>query len=421
MKDEIWLQKLKERLDDYTEPTPDSGWKRIEKDLPAPKQAHHFMPIRRWITTIAAAILIGIMVVIGVRLTQYPHLHTLPIANSTQEATSADALPTSTSPSRPIPSTPDAVIPPHALAMQNTEIKSVDNKIRENENRNNISLPPSLHHQTNKENDPDKIQSNDEKESENFIAKKKTTLPSTNEHLLAKADAPRPKGWAFGLSVGNAGGFSHALNNTGIQSLMQQEAPGTGYMNIDLTAASNGIIAIPENQEIVFKNGIPYLQYNHRQILSADHKQPVSIGFSLRKNLPHKLSVETGLVYTFLASDLYYLGDSQKTRQKLHYLGIPIRANWNFLNRKNFTLYISAGGMVEKCIYGKIGSETEIVDPVQLSVMASAGIQYNINSKIGIYVEPGIAYYFDDGSDIQTIRKENPHNFTLQAGLRLSY
>ena len=34
---------------------------------------------------------------------------------------------------------------------------------------------------------------------------------------------------------------------------------------------------------------------------------------------------------------------------------------------------------------------------------------------------PGVAYYFDDGSDIQTIRKENPFNFNIQAGIRLTY
>ena len=40
---------------------------------------------------------------------------------------------------------------------------------------------------------------------------------------------------------------------------------------------------------------------------------------------------------------------------------------------------------------------------------------------VGFYIEPGMAYYFDDGSDIQTIRKEQPWLFALQAGFRLSY
>ena len=53
--------------------------------------------------------------------------------------------------------------------------------------------------------------------------------------------------------------------------------------------------------------------------------------------------------------------------------------------------------------------------------MAAVGAQYNIGKHLGIYLEPGIAYYFDDGSALPTIRKDNPCNFTLQAGVRLSY
>ena len=32
--DELWLKKIKERLDDYSEPLPDAGWERLEKALP---------------------------------------------------------------------------------------------------------------------------------------------------------------------------------------------------------------------------------------------------------------------------------------------------------------------------------------------------------------------------------------------------
>ena len=28
--DELWLKKIKERLDDYSEPLPDAGWERLE-------------------------------------------------------------------------------------------------------------------------------------------------------------------------------------------------------------------------------------------------------------------------------------------------------------------------------------------------------------------------------------------------------
>lgn len=45
---------------------------------------------------------------------------------------------------------------------------------------------------------------------------------------------------------------------------------------------------------------------------------------------------------------------------------------------------------------------------MQLSVMGAVGAQYNISNRVGIYVEPGVSYFFDDGSPIETIRKENP-------------
>lgn len=166
---------------------------------------------------------------------------------------------------------------------------------------------------------------------------------------------------------------------------------------------------------------MPYLQRREKKIADIDHKQPLSFGVSVRKNLAKGFSVESGLTYTYLASDVRYEGSSEKISQKLHYIGIPVRVNWNFVDAKNFTMYVSAGGAIEKCVYGKIGTESETVKPVQLSVMGAVGAQYNISNRVGLYVEPGVSYFFDDGSSIQTIRKENPCNFTLQAGIRLTY
>ena len=56
--------------------------------------------------------------------------------------------------------------------------------------------------------------------------------------------------------------------------------------------------------------------------------------------------------------------------------------------------------------------------PMQWSVNASAGIQLNIVENLGLYAEPGVSYYFDDGSPLQTIYKEKPFNFNLTFGLR---
>ena len=231
----------------------------------------------------------------------------------------------------------------------------------------------------------------------------------------------KSRGWSVGLAVGNTGGLI-AGNSIGESGFVQSD-PGFGYSGgkVDLATVANGIMDVPEGQELVFKNGMPYLMKNSEEIVDIDHKQPLSFGFSVRKGLAKGFSVETGLTYTYLASDVKFAGSSKKVSQKLHYLGIPLRANWNFVDKKSFIMYVSAGGAMEKCIYGKIGSRSETVKPLQFSVMGAVGAQYNISKRVGIYVEPGVSYFFDDGSDIQTIRKENPCNFTLQGGIRLTY
>ena len=154
---------------------------------------------------------------------------------------------------------------------------------------------------------------------------------------------------------------------------------------------------------------------------NPEHHQPVSFGLSVRKSLPKGFSVETGLTYTLLSSDIKRQGDTKMQSQKLHYIGIPVRGNWNFLEKKYFTLYVSAGGMVEKCVYGKLADDKVNVKPLQFSVAGAVGAQFNATDHVGLYVEPGVSYFFDDGSKVQTIRKERPCNFNLQAGLRFTY
>jgi len=59
--------------------------------------------------------------------------------------------------------------------------------------------------------------------------------------------------------------------------------------------------------------------------------------------------------------------------------------------------------------------------PCQLSAGFGIGIQYNISRHIGIYVEPELYRYFDNGSQIQTIRTERPLSINVPVGIRFSW
>ena len=63
MEDELWLKKIKDKLEDYSEPLPVAGWERLEKELSLSGTpitgSHRMMPFRRWAVAAAAVLLLG--------------------------------------------------------------------------------------------------------------------------------------------------------------------------------------------------------------------------------------------------------------------------------------------------------------------------------------------------------------------------
>ena len=57
---------------------------------------------------------------------------------------------------------------------------------------------------------------------------------------------------------------------------------------------------------------------------------------------------------------------------------------------------------------------------LQWSVNAAAGAQYDLTKNWALFVQPGMAYYFDNGGTIETIYQKQLFNFDLSLGLRLS-
>lgn len=168
---------------------------------------------------------------------------------------------------------------------------------------------------------------------------------------------------------------------------------------------------------------------------STEHYQPVSFGLAISVGLGDRFSLETGADYSCLVSDMSSGTEENRydIRQTLHYVGVPLRARYSFWKSGGFDLYMTAGGKVEKCVGGttstsyvvksSVSSSTKdriTVDPLQWSVGASLGIGYRFNGLVGIYLEPGVSYYFDNGSFVETVYRERPLNFSLGIGLRFN-
>ena len=180
-------------------------------------------------------------------------------------------------------------------------------------------------------------------------------------------------------------------------------------------------------QNAVINNGVMDARY--------EHQPPVTLQLMFSRQLSQKASIETGLSYTQLHSTITTGSTNAniQERQKLRYLGIPIRFGWNWYDKGRLNLYSSAGPMLELPIHstadvrhienGKMTfqKEASLSVPVQWSVSFGLGAQYNLTPYLGIYLEPSMQYFFNDGSSLKTYRTEHPLEFTLPVGLRFHW
>ncbi|OXL44565.1 hypothetical protein CFT61_05145 [Segatella copri] len=170
-----------------------------------------------------------------------------------------------------------------------------------------------------------------------------------------------------------------------------------------------------------------YKAIQRKQQVNAKHHAPVSVGLQVAFGIAPRLSLSTGMVYTRTSSDFYPYapGSSYNVHQVLHYVGIPVGLNYEFWQSGGFHAYVMAGAEADYNV--KNDTEEEGVkkenakrDRVQFSGKASLGAQYDITPKVGLYIEPGAKYYFDNGSHVENTFKDKKLNFNLQFGLRFN-
>lgn len=155
------------------------------------------------------------------------------------------------------------------------------------------------------------------------------------------------------------------------------------------------------------------------------HSQPMSYGISVGYALNRRLSLATGVVYTYASSDFSASSgnDNIVTTQRLHYIGVPISVRYKLWGIRLVQLYASIGGQADFNIAASTTSNGVTADAakdrVLFSTNAAAGVQLNVLPQLGVYAEPGVRYYFNNHSKVETIFKEKPCNFNLQVGIRL--
>jgi len=222
----------------------------------------------------------------------------------------------------------------------------------------------------------------------------------------------------FELGVAGSGGFSKS------KEIQNQ----TRLASADYAHVSNGM----ESNDLKV-NSVK------EQQMKLNHNHPISFGVSVSKKINDRVSLESGVVYTYLYSKVKSLNNSDyelKDSQYFHYLGIPLNVNYKFAEWNKLRFYVSAGGMIQKDFYGRMRT-SENVDGLlnsatvytknisqknpQFSLNGSVGLSYPVYKKMSVYANTGASYYFDTNNKYETIYSDKRWLFNLNLGIKFEF
>lgn len=424
---EDWLNKIRESQTNFSEPEPEGLWAGIESGLAAVSRRR---TVRWWWAALPAAAVAALVLFLSVP--GHRDASDAPLMNS-----AVAELRSTTEPFDVVSREVESSVPANLLAYSGTLLASdmepgklseatADDagstseefpKRQENSTWNNTpgdsSSETSSSETSSLENSSSETSSLETISSENW--------PSENDNPVLKI---RRRGFSFGLLTSNVAGSRSSVSKYAALygSTVTKQIHGFSETRADF----------PDSQGYA-----DVMRSNSSNEISSTVKnwQPIQVGVSVAYSFTDRLSIESGLTYSCLVSDLSSGTPSGNydIRQTLHYIGLPLALRYDFLKIKGFSLYASAGGQMEKCVAGKtrtdyfvdgkkVSSENGriMVEPLQWSVNAYVGAQYSFNRLVGLYIEPGAAYYFRNSSPVNCIYSERPFNFSFRAGLRFS-
>ena len=220
----------------------------------------------------------------------------------------------------------------------------------------------------------------------------------------------------FGAGMGNVNSGSNIANRFSDSGVMADPMPGV-----------YPVPSVGGSNDVDYLMAAAYKALQKSPQGKAKHHAPVSVGMQLAFGIAPRLSLSTGVVYTRTSSDFYPYAPNNdyNVHQVLHYVGIPVGLNYELWRSGGFHAYVMAGAEAAYNVKNDTdedGTRKQDAkrDRVQFSGKASLGAQYDISPSVGLYIEPGAKYYFDNGSDIENTFKDKKLNFNLQFGLRFN-
>ena len=418
MKQNDWTSKLHERLDGHKATVPDGLWDKIAERLddniatapaPLPNNRNRHKTIRLVALAMSAAASVAVVVMVALRMNDdtinnVASKYNRPAASLHNPATSSVVNAPHRLISRIASAThafePTAQTPQAAVLLAEAAPLSEDTTYR------SVCETPA--------NDLQTITAPDESNSTSRMRKggnanRIYNKPSATSYAMTRQTKHTLQSARWNIGV-HAEGITTDSRNTQRPMLMATR-------DADMLASGN-----PNKVQSVLSNA-PLQLADYSQ--TKHHYHPMSFGLSVGYNLTHCLTLTTGMVYTYASSDFTSsaAGDDIIETQRLHYIGVPLNLKYKVWGNNAIQTYATAGCQADfnvsaKMQTGDITTDAD-KDRTQWSVGGAVGVQYNIIPRMGIYAEPGVRYYIDNKSSVETIFKEKKLNFNLQLGVRV--
>lgn len=418
MKQNDWTSKLHERLDGHKATVPDGLWDKIAERLddniatapaPLPNNRNRPKTIRLVALAMSAAASVAVVVMVALRMNDdtinnVASKYNRPAASLHNPAASSVvnapqrlmARITSTTPaSKPMAQTTEAT-----LLLAEAAPLSGDTTYR------SVCETPA--------NDLQTITAPDDSNSTSRMRKggnanRTYNKPSATSYAMTRQTkhTQQSNRWNIGVHAEGITTDSRYTQRPMLMATRESDVLASGNPNKVQSVLSNAPLQLAD-----------YSQTKH-------HYHPMSFGLSVGYNLTPRLTLTTGMVYTYASSDFTSsaAGDDIIETQRLHYIGVPLNLKYKVWGNSAIHTYATAGCQADfnvsaKMQTGDITTDAD-KDRTQWSVGGAVGIQYNIIPRMGIYAEPGVRYYIDNKSSVETIFKEKKLNFNLQLGVRV--
>lgn len=418
-----WQKDIHDRLGSYEKDAPEGLWEGISRELPKlndgvmlTHKPQRNAAFRMWrVAGVAAAASVALVIgynFLGNDVQDNINIPTNTTNHHNMLASNKKPLgnePTDICAEQAAHSADDLLSEQSALAKALTEQPTLANASTET----NVKEIGSKEENSKKENGQTEVKQ--EKREDNRMLRKNQddALLAYNDVTERSGSTDAPSRWS--VSTGAMGGLGASGTTTAYGDYLVLSCPGGAD-----TKDSPMLDMSSVNRDVETKT-------------EYEHHLPIRIGLSVAYALTDRLSISSGLTYTRLSSDIKDASRESKYigEQRLHYVGIPVNVSYKVASSRWISLYGTAGVLAEKCVSGttdegyvenntmKYTNTHDISSkPLQMSVNAGVGIQFDLIDNVGIYAEPGLSYYFDDGSALQTIYKEKPLNFNLNVGVR---